>query len=155
MAEALRSVHPGPEAGEGGFVSGPATVCDRLYRLQIIDAVKDSFDFFAVSRLIAGGERLNSSATTKNDTITTIKGISDYQFHPSANLEFSLLKHTWQKKRRWKLGRHLLAPDVTRGVCHVAFFLISGCAICFHAWRVSWKWGWCITFKVRSLYWKI
>lgn len=87
--------------------------------------------------------RAAALAHDNKDTITTIKGISHCQFHPPANLEFSLLK------RAWKFDG-VLAAIVTRGMCHVAVFLISGCAVCFQARQVSRKWGWRVPFKVRS-----
>lgn len=77
---------------ESSFVSGPPpnAICDGQYQQLLIDAVKASFHFLAVSRLMREASLEHGS----KDTITTMKGISHCQFHPPANLEFSLLKRT-------------------------------------------------------------
>lgn len=44
------------------------------------------------------------------------------------------------KKRKQTPWWHVCAPCITRGPCHLASFLISWRAICFHAqWEVSWN----------------
>lgn len=87
----------------------PNAICGRLYQLQIIDSVKFPSTFFGCFTNgwgwvggKGGGGRLHSSTATKNDTITAIKGISDYQFHPSADLEFST-PNSREKKHRCEL----------------------------------------------------
>lgn len=45
-------------------------------------------------------------------------------------------KKTHEQKLRW----HLSAPYISRGLCHLASFLISWCSVYCHAqWEVSWN----------------